>query len=389
MFNSHTADRRTGGLEPLSGRRRRGIVVALIAALALVTCAFLQAGAQPAGAATAPQMHFDKYMNVQSVCFTVTNPSLGQSTLYGQRFTDGTVSPLTPAIVLVHGIASSTQNWDFSPTWSVARALAAKGYVVYSYDRLGYAKSPYYDHPGGGFTLTTSAHRDELHDVVGEVKSGAYTTTTGSDCSGPQQPSTVHNNRVVIIGHSAGGWIVAGYPGKYHDVAAMIQTDISGSISPPNAPLGSSTGGGFTTSPDHPDYFQFFQTSQNCRDFNTYTPGIVPYVVDIACAPPFLLSPWGEIADLGEKYAENDVYISQIGPSIPVLLTSGDHDSTAPPSVAKADYDYYKAHCGCDVTQWIVPNTAHLFMVHKSLPSWIDYVTNWLTSRGIPPLKSR
>jgi len=113
-------------------------------------------------------MHFDKYMTVQPVCFTVTNPSLGQSTLYGQRFTDGTISPLTPAIVLVHGIASSTLNWDFSPTWSVARALAAKGYVVYSYDRLGYASSSYYDHPGGGYTLTTSAHRDELHDIVGD-----------------------------------------------------------------------------------------------------------------------------------------------------------------------------------------------------------------------------
>jgi hypothetical protein len=63
------------------------------------------------------------------------------------------------------------------------------------------------------------------------------------------------------------------------------------------------------------------------------------------------------------------------------------HDSTDPPSVAKADYDYYQANCGCDVTQWIVPNTAHLFMVHTSLPSWIDYVSKWLTSRGIAPLK--
>ena len=123
---------------------------ALIAALVVAVFAAFQAGAEPAGAASSPQMHFDKYMTVQSVCFTVTNPSLGQSTLYGQRFTDGTVSPQTPAIVLVHGIASSTANWDFSPTWSVARALAAKGYVVYSYDRLGYAKSSYYDHPGGG-----------------------------------------------------------------------------------------------------------------------------------------------------------------------------------------------------------------------------------------------
>ena len=70
-------------------------------------------------------------MTVTSVCLPVTNPAGGTSVLYGQRFTDGPTSPLTPAIVLVHGIASSTEDWDFSPTWSVARALASAGYVVF------------------------------------------------------------------------------------------------------------------------------------------------------------------------------------------------------------------------------------------------------------------
>lgn len=361
----------------------------LAALLALVLGAVFLGGAQAAGAAAEPTMRFGKRMNVETVCFTVTNPSNGQSTLYGLRYTNGPVSPLTPAIVLVHGIASSTANWDFSPTWSVARALAKAGYVVFSYDRLGYAKSSYFDHPGAGFTVTTSAHRSMLHEIVGQVKSGAYSTTTGSDCSGPKQPSTMQNRLVVIIGHSAGGWIVAGYPGKYHDVAAMIQTAISGSLWPTGSPFGESEGGGFRSDSNHPDYFHFFETRQNCEDFNIHPPGEVRYVVDIACAPPFLLSPWGEIAALGEMYAENDLYIRMIGPSIPVLLTSGDHDTTAPPSVAKNDYDYYRANCGCDVTQWIVPETGHLFMAHKSLSSWVDYVVGWLSSRGIPPATTR
>ena len=101
-------------------------------------------------------------------------PRRRPSLLYGQRFTDGPTSGATPAIVLVHGIASSTENWDFSPTWSVARALASAGYVVFSYDRLGYANSSYYGQPGGGYTLTTQAHRAMLHDVVGDVKTGGY-----------------------------------------------------------------------------------------------------------------------------------------------------------------------------------------------------------------------
>jgi hypothetical protein len=66
-----------------------------------------------------------------------------------------------------------------------------------------------------------------------------------------------------------------------------------------------------------------------------------------------------------------------------VLLTSGNEDTTDPPSSAQADYAYYKAHCGCDVSQLLLADTAHLFMVHKSLPEWVDYVVNWLSSNGI------
>lgn len=342
------------------------------------------------GPSDAPRMVFNSQMSVVQVCLPVTNPAGGQSILYGQRFTDGAVTASTPAIVLVHGIASSTENWDFSPTWSVARALASAGYVVFSYDRLGYAKSSYYQQPGGGYTLTTAAHRSMLHDVVGDVKTGGYTISSTGDCSGGGTPGNTKSQRVVIIGHSAGGWVVAGYPGEYHDVAAMIQTDISGSAGgSSSSPLGgSSSGGAFTPDPNHPDYFEFFQNTQDCLEFNTYTAGVVQYVANIACTPPFLDSPYGEIEDLGAMYAQNDTYISMIGPSIPVLLTSGEEDTTDPPSSADADYDYYKAHCGCDVTQLLLPDTAHLFMVHQSLASWVDYVVNWLTARGIGGMPS-
>ena len=373
-----------------TARRFVQVAAGLIAAstLALV-CWACPAGAftlPVTGSSDAPRMVFNSKMTVTSVCLPVSNPAGGRSLLYGQRFTDGPTSGATPAIVLVHGIASSTENWDFSPTWSVARALASAGYVVFSYDRLGYANSSYYSQPGGGFTLTTQAHRAMLHDVVGDVKTGGYTVTASGDCSGATTPAATQNRTVVIIGHSAGGWVVAGYPGEYHDVAAMIQTDISGSAGgSTTSPLGgSSSGGGFTPDPNHPDYFEFFQTTQNCLDFNTYTPGVVLYVANIACTPPFLDSPYGEIADLGAMYAENDAYISMIGPSIPVLLTSGEEDTTDPPSSADADFDYYKSRCGCDVTQVLLPNTAHLFMVHQSLPTWVDHVVNWLVSRGLP-----
>ena len=346
----------------------------------------------------APRMQFGDRVKLTAVCFSVTNPAGGQSTLYGLRYIDrgGRVDPRTPAIVLVHGIASSTENWDFSPTWSVARALAAAGYVVYSYDRLGYAKSSYFNqpnsaHPTGGNTLTTAAHRAELHQVVNEVESGSYTTTHGSDCSAHQSPARLASPRVVIIGHSAGGWIVSGYPGTYHDVAAMIQADINGSNAqpPPGTPIPPGPPTSIAPDPKHPDYFEFFQTRQQCENFNVYPPGEVAYVVHTACAPPFIDSPFGEVQDFGVKFAQNDAAINSIGPSIPVLLTSGDHDGVDPPVDAAADYTYYVQHCGCDVTMLVLPDTAHLFMVHQSLPMWVNYVVAWLTEKGLVPARPR
>ena len=86
-------------------------------------------------------------------------------------------------------------------------------------------------------------------------------------------------------------------------------------------------------------------------------------------------------------YAENDASISMIGPSVPVLLTSGEKDTTDPPALADADYAFYKEHCGCHVTQLLLPSAAHLFMAHKSLPIWLNHVVDWLSAKGVAPAR--
>src|SRR3954451_15339088 len=190
----------------------RRVSAAALAVAGMSACFVASAAAAHPKPTTGPQAR------VSTVCFGVTDPAGRPRTLYGQRYARPGAKASTPAIVLVHGIASSTANWDFSPSWSVARTLAAAGYVVYSYDRLGYARSNYFDVPGGGATLTTSQHRRNLHEVVTDVKSGNYATTSASACTGQSTPGGLRNPTVVIMGHSAGGWVVAGYPGEYHDV---------------------------------------------------------------------------------------------------------------------------------------------------------------------------
>jgi pimeloyl-ACP methyl ester carboxylesterase len=250
--------------------------------------------------------------------------------------------------------------------------------VVVSYDRLGFAKSPY--KAGSGGELTTSVQRQTLHQVVAEVKSGEYALTTGSNCLTPGNRQSPRSRKVVIVGHSAGGLVVAGYPGRYHDVAAMIQADISASKPTTPAP-----GGGFNPQPGHVDYFQFFQTRQDCETFNAFEPGVVKYVLNIACAPPFVLTPVGEITGLDQAYADNAAYIPKIGPRIPVLLTSGADDTTDPPPAAQNDFAYYRSHCHCSVSKYLLANTGHLFMAHKSLPAWIQHVVTFLSAHHLDP----
>src|SRR3954453_6535127 len=362
----------------LSARRLTLTALAIAIAVASVCLVGIAGAAEP-------KMKIDPRLRIRTVCFPVTDPTGLPRTLYGKRYALPAATPTTPAIVLVHGIASSTANWDFTPSWSTARALASAGYVVYSYDRLGYARSSYFDRPGGGETLTTHEHRRMLHQVVEDVKSGGYATSATDDCAAAT-PGGMQSPTVAILGHSAGGWIVAGYPGTYHDVAAMIQTSIFATTDGAAAQSDqSSQGGGFDPDPAHPDYFDFFHTRSDCESFNLYPPGAVPSVVDIACTPPFIPSPFGENTDLAAKLAENDAAISQIGPGTPVLLAAGDHDTTAPSPDARADFDYYRAHCGCDVSQYFIPDSGHLYQVHLSLASTVDVFVRWLSDHGLPP----
>src|SRR3954451_489929 len=360
-------------------RYLRRVTAAALAVAAMNVCLVA------AAAAAQPESKLHPGLRVSTVCFPVTDPAGLPRTLFGQRYAVPGATPSTPAIVLVHGIASSTANWDFTPAWSTARMLAGAGYVVYSYDRLGYARSSYFDVPGGGATLTTHEHRRMLHEVVQDVQRGGYATSARDDCAGAK-PGGPANRTVVILGHSAGGWIVAGYPGTYHDVAAMIQTSIFATTDGAAAQSDqSSEGGGFDPNPNHPDYFDFFHQRSECESFNVYPPGAVQSVVDIACTPPFIPSPYGEITDLAAKLAENDAAIALIGPRTPVLLAAGDHDTTAPPEKVAADFRYYTAHCGCDVSRYTIPSSGHLYQVHASLRQTVDEFVHWLSSRGLRP----
>ena len=224
-----------------------------------------------------------------------------------------------------------------------------------------------------------------LHDVVSDVKTGDYGITSNGDCSGATTPGDAQNRTVVIIGHSAGGWVVAGYPGEYHDVAAMIQTDISGSAggsrqarseARPRAAASRPTPPPrlLPVLPDHPELpgLQHLHAGRRPVRREHRLHAAVPRT------RPTARSPTSARCTPERRIHRHD---RPLDPSAP-HLRRGRHNRSF--LQRDADYDYYKTYCGCDVAQLLLPNTAHLFMVHKSLPTWVDYVVNWLTAPASP-----
>jgi hypothetical protein len=91
----------------MRGHHRSAMVALLV--LAGMAGFATSAAADGAHGQQAPRMHFGDRVTLTTVCFSVTNPAGGQSTLYGVRYIKqgARVDPRTPAIVLEVGSGST------------------------------------------------------------------------------------------------------------------------------------------------------------------------------------------------------------------------------------------------------------------------------------------
>jgi pimeloyl-ACP methyl ester carboxylesterase len=380
---------------PFTRQRCARLLAAVVAAVASST------GLSAPAHAMAPKP------SIASACFTAAGPDGNPYRIYGRRFVVGKPTRSTPAIVLVHGVQSDARVWDATPGWSVARRLAHAGYVVFAYDRLGCRHSPYTG-PGGGNALTVGAQQAVLHDVIAQVRRGGYragrsTATCGS--SAPTHKSRYASRRVAVIGHSAGGFIVSSYPGRYHDVVAMVQANApSGQFStdpPGNAALVSQSappahgsmadkygpiGDAWTdgTPPAAPAGFSYPNATRlACEDFNLWRPGAVKSFATSSCDPAtFTATPAGESASFVEQAVLNTALIRRTG-DIPVLLAGSDHDAIMPGNANALELSAWQEDCRCDVSQFILADTGHAFMGHRSLVAWTTGVVRWLRRNDV------
>jgi pimeloyl-ACP methyl ester carboxylesterase len=326
-------------------------------------------------------------LRTDEVCFTVHNEGDPQaSSVHGLRYYIGDPKPETPVVVLVHGHSVTRSVWDASPDFSVARNLARAGYLVIAYNRLGYVNSPYERPRGAGYTLTWSSQRAMLHEVVNQVKAGSYTFGAMDSCSASGAVVGLRSPTVVVIGLSAGGAIVSGYPGTYHDVAAAIQVGWSNQGLAPEALLYV----GQTLGPEYVkgnDYATLFPTEEGCGKALVYPPSVHPEF-DGVCRrnrAVGVAAPAGELAGFLRAHVENLEAIKQVGPDIPILLAFQDPDFFFPSHKNAEELNYWQGNCGCDVEAWTQAETGHGFWMHTTMPAFTSKIIDWLGSKGLAP----
>ena len=188
------------------------------------------------------------------------------------------------------------------------------------------------------------------------------------------------------MGASAGGAIVSGYPGRFHDVDAAVPLVFSnqGTERRLHRLVRRLHGPRLGYRPD--DYYRVVPDEDSCRKYVLYPRNVHPAFEPGICRNGFGdAAPAGEVASLGRIVAENLVNITRVGPGLPVLLVFADRDALFPPDHPAAEFNYWKTHCGCDVEAWTPPHTGHGLVVHESMPAFTDQVVRWLSAKGLSP----
>lgn len=297
------------------------------------------------------------------VSFSVTNPG---DPLHGVYTVRGfLMQPVCAQSVLLalHGLSYGQWAWDFPTTngtsYSVAGALAARGYATIAIDELGYGTSAG-DEDGSqeqpnGYTLSVEAYADMTAQIISQIRDGSY--------GGPPF------GKVGLLGHSAGTEISELTTGLHPElVDALIAT-------------------AYTHEPFvNNEWLQreWFQDNQRALmdDYEEFEQGaragdmyyLANADADVVALDNSLanLTPSGEVLSIGMQPSR--FLLPTI--SKPVLLLLAEFDMLFPGSFGESEMLYFTGTP--DTTLEIVPNAGHTFMLHRNAAVGNAKIADWL-----------
>jgi pimeloyl-ACP methyl ester carboxylesterase len=335
------------------------------------------------------------------VCFSVKNGTdVNSSSVTGTLFHRGQYNSASKVILLNHGTASTRGTWDGGPAGDaspqVARLLASAGYVVITYDRLGFGDSVYSGNPR---TLTQLNSVFMMNQVITQIRTGAFTRARRSDGDdehpAPACPSGTPARfgmpTVIIGGHSSGGVQAMNYATRYHDVAAVIVFNSAGPTTSPAANDVMSRVVAPQVAANLPYIYLFGQgpsgISTDCLNLLFYQPGADEEVYNTNCANQNLgLTPIGDIAGGIRPATLTRIGMGLMG-ATPLMLLISDNDAFVNVAGQVTQVAFFRAHA--DTTTLIQSNAGHSSMFHRSASQGVDGLVAWLVSKGLAPADPR
>ena len=302
----------------------------------------------------------------EAVSFTVTNPlNPGHDYTIRGELVRPRAGCSNSVLLAMHGLSYGAWAWDFPlqpDTYSVALALAKRGYAMVAVDRLGYGTSEgkgMADHPNG-YTLTAESYGEMAAQMAEQLRAGTYHAKV-----------PVAFSHVGLIGHSGGSEIV--------ELAAALHPGIADVLIPTaytHEPFVNNAWLVREWSQDNiraaqSDY-EYFETNKVIRAQDMYhlanaDPRVVAW--DNAHAN---LTPSGEIFSDGPQLSR--FLLPTI--TIPVLVVLGDQDTLFPGSYGPNEMLWFAGTS--DKTLIRLPNDGHAFMLHKDAPVANKKIADWL-----------
>jgi pimeloyl-ACP methyl ester carboxylesterase len=294
------------------------------------------------------------------VSFKATNPlePFFQRTVRGTLYLPASAPRCNLTVVLLlHGLSYGAWVWDFpidNSTYSMARALAARGFAAVAVDELGYGSS---DHPNG-WNLTVTSYGAIAAQIARSLKTGGY-----------QAAAPIAFSKVVLFGHSAGT--------EMSEIAA-------GTFGAGDALIASS-------------YSHFPSTGVLLDVLTSDTPRALlsPYVYFAGTAARRAADMYN-LAEADSAVVAKDTQLAQLTPSgeilsispqpsraalplitVPVLLIMAEDDVLFPPQAL----ELLLFTAALDKTFYLVPGAGHSFMLHPNAPATQQRVADWLSAR--------
>jgi pimeloyl-ACP methyl ester carboxylesterase len=274
------------------------------------------------------------------------------------------------AALYLHGLGFGAFFWDFTavPGYDFANQMAADGHVSVIIDRLGYGAS---DHPPG-MKLCVGAQADVAHQIVQELRRGAYQVTGGA-------PTAF--SRIALIGHSVGGAIAQAEAYSFHDVDALGLLSWADQVPSPLAlttfvAAGAQclTGKGIASG-GADAYAPFGSTAADFDKamFHDADPAVVTAVNAVRNPDPC-----GDDESVPQTLAADQLFTPTI--RVPVLLLLGANDALFPPPDGVLQRLHFIGSKSVTFIQ--VPDTGHAVTLGRTAPMVFSDISSWLTARG-------